>query len=429
MSEAIKNILDNTLFLAKTLDFFDGFKTPGKDYKIIACQASEELAEKYPDIYIDEIAQGKRTYTTSIRFLDIMQNSQEFKKNVNCKYIWTYQAYPWTNDLRYSGKTIFCIDYYLYLKLQNKLSQKKLLIEHSALLDEGVHKLSSNLQNTSMLLKTKVFPKQKIEYDVLRKEYKNTFVVCASNSNGGEGVFKISTKSEYVDALKSIDTPVIRTEKYLENGIPLNQIGFILNNGTIIKYKPSIQIIRDIHHANRMEYAGCDFSCDNYLKNSFEKLTNITELTHSIGKILFIMGYRGTFGCDYLIADEGIHFIELNPRYQASTLIPNLHLGNHQWQAPHVLHILGFTSIPIEYSTEIRRYAENSIYIDFIQNKKPVGFLNIYDEKIDKIKKPCKSIKIDEGISKGYVLFNNSIISNPNYPAEIDLTEFKILNF
>ena len=113
------------------------------------------------------------------------------------------------------------------------------------------------------------------------------FVVCASNSNGGEGVFKISTINEYYEALRSIDTPVIRTEKYLGNSIPLNQIGFVMSNGMIIKYKPSIQIIKNIHQINKMEYAGCDFSCENYLNNSFETLTNVTELTDSIGKILF----------------------------------------------------------------------------------------------------------------------------------------------
>ena len=61
MNKLIKNILDNTLILAKTLDFFEEFKTPGKDYKIIACQASEVLVQKYPDVYVDEVIKRQRT--------------------------------------------------------------------------------------------------------------------------------------------------------------------------------------------------------------------------------------------------------------------------------------------------------------------------------------------------------------------------------
>jgi hypothetical protein len=413
----IKNILSNTLFLTKTLDFFDGFKIPEKDYKILACQASEELVQKYPNVYIDEIIKGQRDYSTSAQFLDIMQNSPEFKKNIDYKYIWTYQAYSWTNDLKYSGKIVFSIDYFLFLKLHNKLIQRKLLIEHASLPNEDTINLKKNLINSSVLLETRIFPKQKIEYDVLIKTYNSPFVVCASNSNGGEGIFKISNKNEYYDAIRSINTPVIRTEKYLENGIPLNQIGFVLNNGVIIKYKPSIQIIKNIHQSNKMEYAGCDFN-NNYLNSSFETLTNVTELTHSIGKILFQMGYRGTYGCDYLIIDNAIHFIELNPRYQASTLIPNLHIGNHDLFAPHILHILGFIDI---YYPTLNQYADKDVFIDFIQNDKPIGFYNIYDEEIDNIRKPNKLIKIKDGVSKGYLLFNDSILISPLYPARINL--------
>jgi len=415
MNELIEFILSNTVFLAKTLDLFEGFKVPGKDYKILACQASEELVQKYQNIYVDEIIKGQRHYSTSTQFLDIMQNSVEFKKYLDCKHIWTYQAYSWTNDLRYSGKIVFCIDYFLFLKLHNKLIQRKLLIEHASLTNEYTN-LKKNLINSSILLATRIFPKQEVEYDKLKKTYNNAFVVCASNSNGGDSIFKISTENEYLNAIKSIVTPVIRTEKYIENGIPLNQIGFVLSNGVIIKYRPSVQIIKNIHQSNKMEYAGCDFS-DSHLNDS-EILANITELTHDIGKILYQIGYRGTFGCDYVVVDDTIHFIELNPRYQASTLIPNIHLGEHDLLAPHILHILGFADV---YCSTLNQYNVRNIFVDFIQSGKPIGFYNIYNEKIDKIRKPNKTVIIQEGVSKGYLLFTSSIIDNPFYPAEINL--------
>ncbi|OFX56915.1 MAG: hypothetical protein A2046_01050 [Bacteroidetes bacterium GWA2_30_7] len=419
MNNFLKNILKNTLFLSKTLDFFENFLIPGEDYNIIACQSSEVVIKKYPQIYVDEVKKGIRTYTTSKRILEVLQSS-EYDKYLYCKYIWTYQAYSWTNDLRHSGKIIFAIDYFLFLKLQNKLSQRKLLIEHSALLKENGKEIKSNLEDSTAFLKTKIFPKRELNYENLANYYDGAFVVCASDTNGGEGVFKVSNKTEYLLAINVIETPVIRTELFLENTIPMNQIAFITHDGQILKYKPSIQIIRDIHKQNKMEYAGCDFACENYINTPHETLTKISKLTHNIGEILYKIGYRGTFGCDFLVAVNNIHFIELNPRYQASTLIPNIHLCENEILAPHILHILGFVKPSIEHTLELERFSQENIYIDFIQKEKPIGFLNIYNEPIKNFRKPISNVKIENDLSKGYYLFNNSIIVNPFYPTKLN---------
>lgn len=420
MNKYIKNILNNTLFLTKTLDFFEDFLSPGKDYNIIACQSSEELIKKYPKIYVDEIEIGARTYTTSKRMLEVLQNSPVFENYLYCKYFWTYQAYSWTNDLKHSGKIVFAIDYFLFLKLQNKLSQRKILIEHSALINKKGKEIRANLETSSSFLKTRVFPKRNLKYEDLANYYNGSFVVCASDSNGGEGVFKVSNQNDYLEAIRAIETPVIRTELFLENAIPLNQIGFITYNGNIIKYKPSIQIIRGIHQQNKMEYAGCDFASENHLNKSIDIIEQLTKLTHNIGEILYKIGYRGTFGCDFLVINNNIHFIELNPRYQASTLIPNMHLSKNEIIAPHILHILGFIEPPKEYISELENFSQKDIYIDFIQKNKPIGFLNIYDETIEKYRKPISGIKIEKGLSKGYYLYNNQIIKCAYYPTKIN---------
>lgn len=419
MNKYLKNILNNTLFLSKTLDFFEDFLSPGLDYNIIACQSSEDVIKKYPEIYVEEIERGLRTYTTSKRLLEVLQNSSEFRKFLNCKYFWTYQAYSWTNDLKHSGRIVFAIDYFLFLKLQNKLSQRKILIEHSALLKEKGRVIKSSMESSFVELKTRVFPKRELKYEDLENYYNGAFVVCASDSNGGEGVFKISNRNEYSEAINAIETPVIRTELFLDKAIPLNQIGFITYNGNILKYKPSIQIIRNIHQQNKMEYAGCDFSCENYLNTPSETIAMLSELTHNIGEILYKIGYRGTFGCDYLFVDNKIHFIELNPRYQASTLIPNIHLGKNEIIAPHILHILGFIKPTNEHILKLDKFTKKNTYIDFIKKDKPIGFLNVYTETIDIFRKPISKVKIEKGLSRGYYLFNHSIIKSPFYPTRL----------
>ncbi|WP_136798628.1 MULTISPECIES: ATP-grasp domain-containing protein [Desulfosediminicola] len=52
-----------------------------------------------------------------------------------------------------------------------------------------------------------------------------------------------------------------------------------------------------------------------------EQKQELRELTIAVGKVLGKAGYRGIFGCDYLIDREGqIHFLEINARKQGTTL-------------------------------------------------------------------------------------------------------------
>jgi hypothetical protein len=420
MDKILKKILNNTLFLAKFLDDFDGFYIPGKDYQIIACCSSANLIAKYPNIIVYEVIKGMRTYSTSSVILNIFMDYLKYTNNKDYSNYWTYQAYPWTNDLKYAGKNVFAIDYFLFLRLQNKLTQRKILLEQCSSIYSLNCSLSRNLTNSAKKLQTIVFPKGIIDYDKLKNKYKGSFVICSSYSDGGEGVYKISTQSEYINAISQIKTPVIRVEKYIQNSIPVNQIAFVTSNGNVIKYSPSIQIIKNIHQNNKMEYSGCDFSCRQYFENAEKTIENITSLTHWIGKILYNIGYRGTFGCDYLIEGGNTHFIELNPRYQASTRIPTLTMHNNPILSPHILHILGFIPIPKNFVSFLETHDHEYKYIDIISQKKGVrGFINIYNGDVPGLRKPLQGVALESGLSIGYALFENNIISSPFFPTQL----------
>lgn len=412
----IEKVIKDTLFLTKTLDFFDGFKAPGIDYNIIACQSSSDVAERYPNILVGEIIYGKRIYATSKVLLQVLNDYDKIKE-YSYKYLWTYQAYSWTNDFRYSGKSVFAIDYFLFLKLQNKLIQKKLLLEQASQSRDCF--LKENLATSLQVFKTQISPKNNHSYESLSNILGTSFVIADSNSNGGEGIYLIKNIEEYKQAMSLISSPIIRAERYLTDGIPMNQIGFITSNGLVVKYKPSIQIIQDIHGEKRMEYGGCEFQSDDYLKNSQLTHTNISRLTHNIGLLLYKLGYRGTFGCDYLVVGDNIYFIEINPRYQASTLIPNMHLCANPILAPHILHILGFVKSAELDIIKNRRYNTPECYIDFLQPQIPTGYLNIHKNKPYEYRKPSSGVVVEEGVSKGYLLFNSPIINSPVYPAKL----------
>jgi len=47
----------------------------------------------------------------------------------------------------------------------------------------------------------------------------------------------------------------------------------------------------------------------------------LISLTRSVGRKMASLGYRGIFGCDFIVTDEGeVYFIETNPRKQGTTM-------------------------------------------------------------------------------------------------------------
>lgn len=54
---------------------------------------------------------------------------------------------------------------------------------------------------------------------------------------------------------------------------------------------------------------------------SFREQTEIREHTRMVGRVLGRSGYRGIFGCDYIVTDQGeIFFVEVNARKQGTTM-------------------------------------------------------------------------------------------------------------
>lgn len=61
-----------------------------------------------------------------------------------------------------------------------------------------------------------------------------------------------------------------------------------------------------------------------------ETVRDLVEMTRTIGKHLGGQGYRGTFGCDYIVDHDGnIFFIEINARKQGTTLETTLTMIHH----------------------------------------------------------------------------------------------------
>lgn len=89
----------------------------------------------------------------------------------------------------------------------------------------------------------------------------------------------------------------------------------------------SIQIVEQCNH--KMIYRGADFIAYEQLPDSIQKqIYKFAEVVAS--KVKFI-GYRGVLGIDFLVSEEQVYFLEINPRFQSSTSILNLALADNQY--------------------------------------------------------------------------------------------------
>ncbi|MBI9054757.1 MAG: ATP-grasp domain-containing protein [Bacteroidales bacterium] len=147
---------------------------------------------------------------------------------------------------------------------------------------------------------------------------KTTFVIQENSAAGGFGTYILEDKTE-----KDILPYIKNNESYLvspyhQNYIPVNVHTIIFEN-QIIDLTPSVQIIE--RSKNRLLYKGADFVCFNQIDKNLQK--KIRTYSKKISELLRISGYRGVCGIDFIINSEDAYFIEVNNRFQASSILLN----------------------------------------------------------------------------------------------------------
>ena len=146
------------------------------------------------------------------------------------------------------------------------------------------------------------------------------FVVQSDHSSGGSLTFFLNDKSEK-DVLGVLEPQKDYSVTTFIKGISIN-VHFLIAEKNEIISPASVQLIDTSN--NKFEYSGCDFA--SYDKLISKKMRNrVLEVTRILIQKLREKGYRGIGGIDYIVADD-VYFIEVNPRFQASTNILNLAL-------------------------------------------------------------------------------------------------------
>lgn len=247
----------------------------------------------------EDLSDFNQFYEREIR--DILGNDPD------ARFMFYNQSMAQTLDTQLKGKGI-CVNRKDILNILNHKMLCKLWLKNQVTLTPNIQIFGSEISFPTL---------QKIFYG------SDAFVIQQDFSSGGHSTYIFNSENEK-NILNKIElTRLYLVTPYFKNAIPLNFHGVIYNDGFQL-YPPSVQIVQ--MENDQLIYKGGDFVAvkslpDNILMSAKIYAQDICEKLRGIG-------YLGVCGIDFIVAEDTVYFMEINPRFQASTSIINLALQN-----------------------------------------------------------------------------------------------------
>ena len=147
--------------------------------------------------------------------------------------------------------------------------------------------------------------------DDLRSRWRNgIFVSCAYSAAGANSL--VSKSQEETENWGKGKKGPFLVSRFIPHTLDPTVLGVVANENDVYIAGVADQVIKG---GNR--FVGSLYPS----QASQEQKKLLHQYTVEVGKLLGKQGYRGIFGCDYIIADDGtIYFIEVNARKQGTTL-------------------------------------------------------------------------------------------------------------
>ena len=326
---------------------------------------------------------SKENFLLLDKFYDNMV-LKTIKGNPNVKFMYYSQIYSYK-----SMEKLGLLDFIICLNNQE-------LIEFI----NDKFKIKEFLKSYVPILDYAFFKGKDIKFTDLKEIYNyDSFVIQSKEGSGGSGTI-ILDKENYKD-LKFNNDGIYMVTKYCKNNIPIN-IHLLIGENNITLLPISIQIIEKIN--DKLTYKGCDFiACKRNMDKAL--LNKINSYALKIGELMQKEGYRGIMGIDSICYNEEVYFMEINPRFQNSSIILNKALYEQNLPSLQELHYNCFYNKPISlrnfevnYSSYIYDECDcNNISFNAIctldKNNKKINcergsylYTEIYDKAIVKIK-------------------------------------------
>ncbi len=166
---------------------------------------------------------------------------------------------------------------------------------------------------------TEMFGKE-CTYDRLSDIFsgKEKFIIQENYSSGGTGTFVLTKENEDIILGQLEKYRCYKASPYYEYSYSVN-VHIIISEKYISVLQPSIQIIENVN--DHLLYKGADFI--SYLKIPSDTREKILKYALKLGCSLQKLSYLGVCGLDLLVIKGDVFFVEINPRFQASSMIIN----------------------------------------------------------------------------------------------------------
>jgi biotin synthase-related radical SAM superfamily protein len=149
--------------------------------------------------------------------------------------------------------------------------------------------------------------------------YTDNFVIQKNISSGGFGtrILNYKQSDSALDGWDSNEELIVTP--YLYPSVPIN-IHIVIFKKEILILPPSIQLICPDCNG-RLIYKGADYAAYYSLNENVKK--SVLNNADVIGEQLRKYGYLGVAGIDFIFHNDILYFLEVNPRFQASTSLLN----------------------------------------------------------------------------------------------------------
>lgn len=204
--------------------------------------------------------------------------------------------------------------------------------------------------------------------------YEN-FIIQESKSSGGLGTFYVNAENYSYVISKLKRNTLYLVSYFAQPSFSLNAHVLITSNDVIV-LPPSVQIIEK--YKCNLIYSGADFVNYRYIDPEYKDKVYI--YSKKIGMLLQNIGYRGICGIDYIVYNKEVYFIEVNPRFQASTILINIALNEENLPCVQSLHLSSFEGTPLPSKEKLENMKVNySLY------KYKKEFQDLSNQYLDKL--------------------------------------------
>jgi len=286
-------------FLAVVPDFFRQY-----DYQDVI--VINPAISKHQKCSTDTVNQGKNDIScriSSAEFMTAVSNSSVLRKHIDTilqnqdnLYIYLFESIQEMTLDAIDGVSILGPDRALSTECNNKILQYQ---QVAGLVPTAEHCFC---EDCASLVKT--------TKELRSKWQDGIFISCAYSAAGANSL--VSMNQEEVEKWSVGKEGTFLVSKFMPHILDPTVLAVVANENDVYVAGIADQTIED---GNR--FIGSTYP-SMVTAHQKEQLYSYTVL---IGQMLGRLGYRGIFGCDYIVANDGtIYFIEINARKQGTTL-------------------------------------------------------------------------------------------------------------